>query len=692
MADSVQIELEVVTKKALASVDQFTKTAQSSLDSINFKTGVSAITDGLRLLNGISGAAFSFFSRANQEALEAETSISQLNNAMRITGDFSAFASQRAQEYAQRLSEVTVFSDNQIVSALALAKNYGLVNSESRKVVAAATNLAAITGTDLNTAVEKLARTYSGSAKELKKQFRELEGLTEAELRAGAAVDILSAKLAGSATAALNSTAGSLASARKEVDKFYESVGNGSLRVTAFLIRDSIALKNRVLDLVSAIKRDSTVGETIFDQVGKSIKRAQAATEENFNEKAAEKAADTARKAFEFKEKAEEAFQKVRLELEGAGLSEIEKINLEAERKIKIVKDAARAGNVAAIQDQEALIAGIRIKQAKDTAAEMTRIENERLAKEAKERSRAEGFAGNPGTGIAAVVTGQKLTDKEAGAIGAGLINAVAKGAAGAKDLVTSTIGAIAEFYLPVVGSAIKGILDFLSKSPEEVRETVQAFIKEIPKTFKAILISLPELMIGFFEALPDFISAFIEAVPKIIEALIRALPRLFAAILKLWVKGIPIIVKEFIFQIPNIVKGFVVALIDAAKQFVNAIVDGIKEFFGGLGGDSKAGAAEGIPIVGDVVGFVGGAIGSVGDFFGLAEGGRVPDVQRFEGDRFPARLDAGEQVFSGDLSDKLEQFLSGQSSQPIQITLNVGQSELAKVMLNLNRNGFRTA
>jgi hypothetical protein len=56
--------------------------------------------------------------------------------------------------------------------------------------------------------------------------------------------------------------------------------------------------------------------------------------------------------------------------------------------------------------------------------------------------------------------------------------------------------------------------------------------------------------------------------------------------------------------------------------------------------------------------------------------------------------LSAGEQVLGRDLSSQLEDFLSGQSgqSQPVTINLQVGQEQLARVLLNINRSGFRTA
>lgn len=93
-----------------------------------------------------------------------------------------------------------------------------------------------------------------------------------------------------------------------------------------------------------------------------------------------------------------------------------------------------------------------------------------------------------------------------------------------------------------------------------------------------------------------------------------------------------------------------------------------------------------------------GGVFGKIKSAFGFADGGEIPPG--FPNDSFPARLTSGENVLTGDLSDKLESFLSSfdrrllsmnnGSSQNVTINLQVGEQQLANVMLNLNKQGFR--
>lgn len=77
----------------------------------------------------------------------------------------------------------------------------------------------------------------------------------------------------------------------------------------------------------------------------------------------------------------------------------------------------------------------------------------------------------------------------------------------------------------------------------------------------------------------------------------------------------------------------------------------------------------------------------------GFNEGGRVPEG--FPNDTFPARLTSGEEVIDRSTSDALRRFLAGASSQNeepknIMINLQVGERQLAEVIVNLTRQGYR--
>lgn len=259
---------------------------------------------------------------------------------------------------------------------------------------------------------------------------------------------------------------------------------------------------------------------------------------------------------------------------------------------------------------------------------------------------------------IKTVVEAQTSLDgKGVAAIGAGLVANVLKGAEGAKQLVQNAVGGIADFILPGIGGVVSEIVGVLAQGPEKVKQLVTEFAKSIPQ----------------------IIQNLVDALPVLIEALARELPPALA-------KVMPFIAQRFtlalIKNIPQIIKGFAQGLFQAAKDFGQAIIDFVKDAGGlvsGISGKGSGGVFEGIPV-----------LGGIGDLLGFAEGGRVPNSPRFEGDRFPAKLNAGEQVLSKDLSSQLERFLAGggTAGQPLVVNLVVGQQQLARAILDLNRGG----
>lgn len=97
-----------------------------------------------------------------------------------------------------------------------------------------------------------------------------------------------------------------------------------------------------------------------------------------------------------------------------------------------------------------------------------------------------------------------------------------------------------------------------------------------------------------------------------------------------------------------------------------------------------------------------GGVLGSIGKKFGFATGGVVP--AGFPNDSYPASLTSGERVLSTDQTAAFERLIEMLSSpesplgggngggQALTVNLQVGEAQLARVMLNINRQGFRVA
>jgi ABC-type transporter Mla subunit MlaD len=307
-------------------------------------------------------------------------------------------------------------------------------------------------------------------------------------------------------------------------------------------------------------------------------------------------------------------------------------------------------------------------------------------------------------------------------------LSSVTKGKQGAKALAQtgSAAGITALTGSKEAGAAAGEIVSVLSEGPSKVKAMVDEFARGIPEIVKnialaipalveALIVAIPEIIIALVDALPEIvdnfvtflverlpevISAFVARVPEIINHVVADLPRIATALVALMprianalafslIANAPAIasafIRELILNTPKLIFSFAEELAKLPGRLIDELARGINDIFKGIGGG--VGGA-----VGGIVSGGGGILSDIGDFFGFADGGLVPSG--FNNDTFPARLTSGELVIERDTTQKLDQFLNGQGSNqsPVVVQLFVGEKQLADVMLDLNRKGFRTA
>lgn len=658
--ETYSFEIAAEVAKARKEIAAFAKETQKQLDGIKSDTASTSLATGFLAAAEIAKTAFRVVSNVIESSigasLEAEKANIQLANSMKLVGDFTQEAVAQFDDYASALSKTSAASDDEIKSAAALAKSFQLTNSEAKRVVTAATELSAITGESLNSSVEKLAKTFNGAlSKELKQLAPELRNLTRDQLANGDAVDIIAGKYKGSASVLNDSFGGALGQVKKSVGELLEEIGNLITRTETF--KNALQGTSSEIDSVSeSIKKgnflkvffDLNIGEGFSDaakrleQIKIDAEAGSDALKDFTNElKKANRSGGNVKSDSEIRiardrAAALEDYNKIREQIESAGLSDIEKINKDAYEKIKVIRTALNLGALDDVKKAQKEISGIEIDRIKKVSefekkeAEKTKAEIEKI------RAQNEKVARNP-FGIAAgkAIRGQQFTEQEAKAAAAGFINTVLKGAEGARKAVASIIGEIGDKLVPGIGPVVSEIVDILSQGPDKVRETVR----------------------GFARALPEIIKNLTEALPVLIEELARELPPALARAMPLVAQSFSV---ELIKNIPNIVRGFAEGLVEAAKQFVQAILDQVKSVGGLLGGgDSGGGPLSNIPVVGDIIGGIGDAIGGL---FGVTSVGQSK-----------------------------ERFIP-QDSQPLIVNLTVGQQQLARTILDLNRGGFRTS
>ena len=282
----------------------------------------------------------------------------------------------------------------------------------------------------------------------------------------------------------------------------------------------------------------------------------------------------------------------------------------------------------------------------------------------------------------------------------AGIAENITKGFQGAVTLAKSAVTTIVSALGPIgqaLGPIAGEIFGALAQGPAKVKEMVTSFIEAIPTIIENVLLSIPAIIEALIVEIPRVIDRMVEEIPRVVQSIIDHLPELIVQLTSALVRAslelsnqMPFIAAQLaislIAQTPHIAVEFVNQLVKEAPRFVTELIKSIGDSIGSLGGIFGGGGGGGGG--GDI-------FSGIGDFFGFADGGTVPGGAPFT-DRIPSLLTPNETVIDRSLSKRLDSFLSGQTpgqgGAPTTIQLVVGEQQLANVILDLNRRGFRLA
>ena len=268
-------------------------------------------------------------------------------------------------------------------------------------------------------------------------------------------------------------------------------------------------------------------------------------------------------------------------------------------------------------------------------------------------------------------------------------------------------IAAIPALLQPLI-DAIPGIIQEIAKNIGPITEALVIAAGEIASQ---LILAAPDIIIALSENLEPLIVGLVNglviAMPQIVAALSTILAdeiatgRISSAIIKAIVNAQVAAGKIMLQQ-----------LTEGASRIGQIVIDGFKQGFTELGdfltNTIRTAIIDGIEGVADTIRdafsikISGADSGSVVDRFkgavGLATGGVIPDG--YPNDTFGANLTSGERVLNTDQNAIFEKLLravdslGGKSAGGgvMQVTLHVGQKQLADAIFDLNRAGFRTA
>jgi hypothetical protein len=218
------------------------------------------------------GAAFatekiiSFASEAIKSAGEAIDGENRLLTALHNRTDVQ----ERLLEQAEKIAKVTLIEDDDIIKQQAFLAALGRNEAQINKVITAAVQLSAATGTELGASVEALNKSYEGLDRGLKAIDPSLQGLTKEQLRHGEAVDMVIKKYQGFAEIAASTGSGPLLQFKKMIGEITEDIGRKLLPVVNQFLKSFTggALRD-YYSAVNALQHNGTFGDIINFSTGK---------------------------------------------------------------------------------------------------------------------------------------------------------------------------------------------------------------------------------------------------------------------------------------------------------------------------------------------------------------------------------------------------------------------------------------
>lgn len=685
MANKIETQLTLDDSQAVAAITGFGKVATSQLGKVeqaaSFLEGTIKLLGvafvGNKLLQGLESVV--------KSAEESQTAIAGLNTALSLAGDFSASASVSFQEYATQLEEVTQFSDEAILSSVALAKQFGVTNAQAKALTTAAADLAAATGISLTDATRQLGQTLDGTAERgLKQAIPALQGIGENALKAGAAIQIVGDRFKGAAEAAGSTFQGSLSKLGNEFDNVKESIGglviNNKLVLDSIkFITDAFINLNKYLtknsEAILDVSKSITVGLVnsfgVLAQVVKVVVEFLGAAYVTVN--------DIAQSILAIPN----AFKAVVDAITGGSLSQLKQVD----NSVKEAQASARSGRdkiLASIDSVTQKTADYSVALDKLSAKQITNIKSlESTIRNSKKNLPA--LIGDNAAKVfsdlikspfsvfskefrANIEKFSKVGLTVASGLTASLAAALGKGKEGARGLLAggAGVGVTALTGSKEAGAAATEVFNVLSQGPEKVRDMIKEFADGIPQLVLNVINSLPLIV----DLIPQIIQKLIDNLPQIVGALANAIPQVAIKLANMMPFVAVKLVGSLVSQAPNILKAFVDEFLKIPEKFLKELIDGIKGAFEGVanpikgivGGGPIGGAISGGVVGGPVGSLVGGIAGGIGDVFGFKEAVSTPQQP------------------------------SGDQTQNLTVVMRVGEKDLASTILKLNRNGFRLA
>lgn len=420
--------------------------------------------------------------------------------------------------------------------------------------------------------------------------------------------------------------------------------------------------------------------------------------------------------------------QALKKKLEDIGLTQIQILQKERDERLRIIRESALSA-----QEKAQLTGKVEL----DYANRVAKARKQQLTEEQKQRERILSIQQKELELMKDRISriGEFFSAGASALMGQGKEDAMQR----ATSLIAGGAGAIANAFLPGSGPAVTQIVTMLAQGPEKVKEMITSLMDAIPDVLMNITESMPAVLESLGEKLPELINRLIKDAPKSINVLLRQLPKAAIDFVENLIKNIPEFIESFarefpalvkeiasslpeiinrliqdtpkivwalisglVKSIPKIIVAFKNGVVEAAKSFLKALIDGVKggvKSVGGFLGKIGKGIVNGVKKVGSAIGHFFGSIFQVQSPAGASGSGETenPALAINTPSKAALAIPRSQSVVQSSStltgsSQSVARTLDDQGVQNVTLKLHVGEDELAKVMLNLSRRGFRLA
>lgn len=619
--NDVTIQINVDAKDAQAAIDDFGKKSTKALSNTEKQSNnfFNTFKAGALRLAGPIGAAvggFALIRKGINDAVEDAKFTRQIEASLLAVGNASSDAVQEILDFTKAIERATGVSGDLVNTTFITAQNFGISTEKAKELTVAAIDLAAATGTDVESAVRLLGGTFDGTVGKLANYGAEFRNLTKEQLEAGDAIDIVSKKFGGSAAKNLDTFSGRLGQLSNSFGDFLKAIGQTVTESPA--VQDALKFTAEGIDAVTEAlqrqKQESTIGVTIteigasysqtsekvrllkqelqaFQEInigGQSkavadgfagiVEQAQGASSATADfvtrlqsfpaQKITQDLGVTGKALEDLKKKARETreqFEKFQGGIISGRGTEQEKVLQKQKDDLKQLDAFAKQSGAASAKE----IAALRIKINQDTANQLLKIEqdtlqksNEEAKKKAEELSEAlrrelEIRRQDFETGFANPVS------TALGALFAGDIlskESIAGAVSGGLNLALQGQQGAKQFTAQLFGGAADLFLPGIGGAVTQIAGLLSQGPDQVKKVIEE-----------FVKYVPEFVEAIADAIPVVVETLIDVL---------LFQGGLERIIGALLRASPRIAIALAVAFRDAVVNGASAIGNAIGKFF----------------------------------------------------------------------------------------------------------------